>query len=129
MLIASILALCLLVIASNVSGLSSSADLLKTFKDKLKATQLAQEECPATITKNETNLTWMRAMLAAFKLDQQDAVRQLAYAQRTYEQDNLVEALEHLQKASNWYCAYNFRLKRIYGLEAGEIPPIPVIQE
>ena len=100
----------------------------KQYNAALAKSQLAANECAATFLQHETNHKWLLVMRAAFLLDQQDAERQIALAAAAYEKGELKQALAHLQAATNWYKAYNARLKRVYGIEPGEIPPIPVIK-
>lgn len=128
----------MLTVIAIVAGVLAASLCLRTIQEKLDlkskyqtalgAVDVAAGLCATTILENETNIKWLYAMRAAFIIDQADAQQQLALARTEYEKGNYSKALLHLQKASNWYDAYNARLKRIYGLEAGTVPPIPIIQ-
>lgn len=100
----------------------------KQYNNLLGATDLAANECAATVLNNEKNYTWLRVMQAAFHLDQRYAWQHKILAAKAYERGDLTMALNHLRKVKSWYNAYNSRLKRIYGVEPGEVPPMPVIR-
>jgi|GEM_PF-5205122 len=100
----------------------------KQYNNLLAAIELSANQCADTVMSSEKNFTWLRVMQAAFRIDQRDAWRQKALASKAYERGDLSMALRHLQKAQSWYNAYNARLKRVYGIEPGEVPPIPVIK-
>jgi hypothetical protein len=122
------ISLCLMCVYFSWMSRAYAKDELEIYETQLEATLSKQKQCEEVITSNETNLKWLRAMIAAFNIDKTNAARQLDLARKAANTKDFPQAMMHLRKALNWYDAYHQRLKTIYGLEKGNIPPIPVIE-
>lgn len=104
-------------------------DPLEIFETQFTAVTETKKHCEEVICRNETNFNWLRAMVAAFKLDERKASCQLGLARDAANKEDFSQAMIHLQKASDWYESYHKRLRAIYGLDQVPVPPIPVIDD
>ena len=129
MIIGMVLGLCLLIIAFSWLSKSYINDPVEIYEATLEATLDTKKQCEELIQRSETNINWLKAMLKAFEIDRQNAVHRMELAEKANATNNAVLALDHLQKASNWYSAYYARLQIIYRLKKGPAPPVPVITD
>ncbi|MBX9879710.1 MAG: hypothetical protein K2Y22_14730 [Candidatus Obscuribacterales bacterium] len=121
--------LCLMVFAFNILSKAYAEDPQETFETQFTAVTETKQRCEEVICRNETKLTWIRAMLAAFKLDEEKASCQLELARDAADKEDFSQAMIHLRKAANWYESYHKRLRAIYRLDQVPVPPIPVIDD